>query len=472
MKQTKAAYGTLFAMAAAILLMAFPAASASAVQKGILDMRVNDAGTTGRAANLSEIRNQLHAGYTRITLFWSLAEPQEGVYDEAYLADRKDLVDTAYNLYGLRVIVTVYGTPSWAANTAVSPRTTSLAAAPSAAGIQAFGAFATKLRQTLGTSAWAYECWNEPNLGAFLYPQRAKFGSGWNTNYSANLYVMMLHAFHDGIVAGTAAAADGFTPKVIAGATAPAGDVANTWRTTPQQFAARLHALHAETWFDAYSHHPYAVGGTTLAPELAPRFPTTAVSLGNLSVLLKIFPKKPFYLTEYAYHTAATIGWSGQAVSQATQASYLVRAYKYAARYPQVTMIIWFLVKDWKASPTATTGVFTGLRTYSGAPKLSWFAFAGGNSLTIKSLPSVKRGKAILIYGTLGTSLKPTTALSAKTLVVQSKLPGRSWVTVKSFVSRVGGAYTVTVKPTATASWRVTWSPIVTSGSRTITVSR
>ena len=54
--------------------------------------------------------------------------------------------------------------------------------------------------------------------------------------------------------------------------------------------------------FDAYSHHPYAVGGTkNIAPEAQPRNPNLTVSLGNISTLLKIFPNKPFYLTEYGY---------------------------------------------------------------------------------------------------------------------------------------------------------------------------
>jgi hypothetical protein len=45
--------------------------------------------------------------------------------------------------------------------------------------------------------------------------------------------------------------------------------------------------------FDAYSHHPYTVGGThNIAPEAMPNDPNLTVSLGNISTLLKIFPRQ------------------------------------------------------------------------------------------------------------------------------------------------------------------------------------
>ena len=39
------------------------------------------------------------------------------------------------------------------------------------------------------------------------------------------------------------------------------------------------------------------------------------MNLQNLGTLLKVFPTKPFYLTEYGYQTAACASFSGQYVS-------------------------------------------------------------------------------------------------------------------------------------------------------------
>ena len=40
-----------------------------------------------------------------------------------------------------------------------------------------------------------------------------------------------------------------------------------------------------------------------------PRNPDLTVSLGTISTLLKIFPTKPFYITEYGYYTVYRIAF-------------------------------------------------------------------------------------------------------------------------------------------------------------------
>ena len=91
-----------------------------------------------------------------------------------------------------------------------------------------------------------------------------------------------------------------------------------------------------------------------LWPEAAPRDPKTTVTLENLGTLLKIFPTKNFLLTEYGVQTAASGAFSGQHVDQATQADYLHRAYVYVARYKQVKLLMWYLLKDYApARPAA-----------------------------------------------------------------------------------------------------------------------
>jgi len=103
-------------------------------------------------------------------------------------------------------------------------------------------------------------------------------------------------------------------------------------------------------------------------------------------------------------------------------------------------------------------------------PKLSWFAFAGGNRLTMTTPSTVKLVKTMLISGKLITSFLPATP--RQTLVIEYKQPGHNWATVKSFRTSVGGAFTTTVKPKVSASWRVRWNPIaISSAARKVTVS-
>ena len=148
----------------------------------------------------------------------------------------------------------------------------------------------------------------------------------------------MLKAFHAGVHRGD--------PKVlvVAGATAPVG-LNDRYRTSPQRFARFLKANGAAAYFDVYSHHPYTPGGTIQsAPDGMPNDPSTTVTLRNLPTLLRLFPTKPFYLTEYAYNTRYSLQF-GLTVTPVQQATYLRRAYAYVQRFPQVKMLVWYLVR-------------------------------------------------------------------------------------------------------------------------------
>ncbi len=104
-------------------------------------------------------------------------------------------------------------------------------------------------------------------------------------------------------------------------------------------------------YFDAYSHHPYQVlGSAKNAPNQMPRDPVHMVNLANIGALLKIFPSKPFYLTEYGYATDYNPAF-GVEVSPATQAAYLTKAYALAASHKQVKALIWYMLEDWAPDP-------------------------------------------------------------------------------------------------------------------------
>ncbi len=160
----------------------------------------------------------------------------------------------------------------------------------------------------------------------------------------------MLKAFHAGVQRGDP------DVRVVAGATAPIG-LNDRYRTSPQRFARFLKANGAAAYFDVYSHHPYTPGGTAQsAPDGMPNDPSTTVTLRNLPTLLRLFPSKPFYLTEYAYNTRSTIQF-GLTVTPVEQAIYLRRAYAYVQRFRQVKMLVWYLVRDTPPPPGSGAGV-------------------------------------------------------------------------------------------------------------------
>ena len=103
-------------------------------------------------------------------------------------------------------------------------------------------------------------------------------------------------------------------------------------------------------------------------------------------MLLRLFPKKPFYLTEFCYSTVQAPQRDAfvVAVSRADQARYLRQAYDFASRYKQIKVMLWFLVKDWQSDTDPNVGVFTGLVDQTDQRKPAWYAFVGGNKLTAR----------------------------------------------------------------------------------------
>jgi len=228
-----------------------------------------------------------------------------------------------------------------------------------------YGRVAELLARRYRGQVQALECWNEPNLWTYLYPQRV----ARDRFYAARVYLRMLRAFHAGVHRS------GAPVRVVAGVTAPVG-LNDVYRTSPQRFASFLRSAGAARYFDAYAHHPYTPGGSVYAaPGRPPNDPTTTVTLYNLRALLRLFPRKPFYLTEYGYATRPTAAFGGFAVTEKQQARYLREAYRLAASYGQVKLMVWFLLRDQGATDGPGTGVFSGLRRTNGERKPAWYAF-------------------------------------------------------------------------------------------------
>jgi hypothetical protein len=437
---------------------------ASGVDRGIVDNRLEtlwpvDLETV--PALVEEIGSgRLGARWSRVLVHWTRLQPSApGVigngdvdgdgYDDEYVKELKAIVG-ALTANGVKVILTPMDTPEWASDRKVwkgrySPNY------PPAMGDAAvrgqFGRMAAFLASEFGDRARYLEVWNEPNMGGALYPQTLPGDS----DFAARVYLAMLKTY--------SAAAKEANPRavVIAGATAPRGGD-DEESTSPQRFARYLRDQRAQSYFDAYSHHVYPwQRPAAKAPDSR-----RAVALGNLSVLLDLFPGKPFYVTEFGYATREP-SLLGCPVSQTRQAAYLTQAYEFLARtYPRVKAMLWFMVQD--LGPAADRiGAYMGLRTTGGARKPAWFAFARGNTLTVAASGRAIAGGSLTISGRL--SSRALGRLAGKRVELQRLGPGRStWTRVSATTTALGGTYAVRVRrSTGAVRYRVVWNGVCRS---------
>jgi hypothetical protein len=449
--------------AASLLSVAVPVAS-SAAERGIVDNRLETVAPIN-AAQIPAIalemgRDRLGAKWTRILVHWDRLQPvkpgesyAEDVdadgYDDDYVNELRSVV-VALTANGVNVIFAPTGTPRWASDDRLWVSGYSAAYPPKMDDPEVsrqFGALAAFLAGQFGSSARYSEVWNEPNTAGTFYPQTRP----GDPNFAARTYLKMLKVFYAGAKEANPSAV------VIAGATAPRGadDVRST---SPRTFATYLRDHGAEMYFDAYSHHPYPWA----KPEQIPPKWKKTVWLGNLPVLLRLFPTKDFYLTEYGYATQAPT-LIGFVVSRAVQALYLRQAYAFVTRqYPRVKALLWFMVQD--LAPAADRlGAYMGLLTTDGTPKLGWYAFSGGNSLTLNAPPVVGASETIPMSGSLKSGALG--ALAGKKIRLERRgLHQASWATVASTRTDAWGAFAFGLRqPAGTKIYRTVWDGVRSS---------
>ncbi len=254
--------------------------------------------------------------------------------------------------------------------------------------------------------------------------------------------------------------------KVIAGATAPTGTNSIYW-TSPQTFARALKAAGGARYFSVYSHHPYVPGGPgDMDPRLPPQHPNHTVSLSNIGTLLKIFPGKPFYLTEYGFSTEPSVAF-GPAVTEFQQASFLGEAYALAARHTQVKMLVWQPRQDSSPSgkPTDPNGCYLGLRRVDGTAKPAWYAYAGGNHIALMAPLHARRGARITLRGRY--TCASIGGVRGKRLLIERQVRGR-WRGVRTVTTGAGGRYAARVTIGATQRLRVIFAGVAASRVRLV----
>ena len=283
-------------------------------------------------------------GTLRVNFGWGLVQPSRGA---PYNWSQYDLEVAGAAVHGIRVLATVYGSPTWAEP---SPEYPPLGSALPGfvsfvqAAVARYGAHGTFWRQHPELPYRPIEdwqLWNEPNSVYF-----------WKPAPDPRSYLTVLRAFHGAV---KRADPDG---SVMLGGLFP----------TPKgidmpAFMSDLYRLGAAKLFDEAAVHPYAAD-----PERA------LAATEQLRGLLDRAgdQEKPIWITE--------VGWasggqpSGLTVGPERQAEYLTRIFELAAGARErlrLRGVIWYALSD---TPGPLWPGHCGLFDLNGDPTPAWHA--------------------------------------------------------------------------------------------------
>ena len=262
-------------------------------------------------------------------------------FDPAYqFGDVDEFVRNAQQR-GTEVLITLWGTPSWA-NGGQKPQ----AMPTSLADFQDF-ARAVASRYSGRYAGYPYvrffTIWNESNLATFLVPQ---FTANGKIVSPAN-YAKLAKAGITGIKAGNRSAQIGI------GETSSNGrdkKRAGTDTVAPATFMKGVAANMKGVKFDAWAQHPYPFPVNQKPTQLV-RYPNvTLMSFPRFEKDLDAaFKRKnvPIWITEYGNETKPG---EPKGVTEAQQAAYIPQAIGLARKDPRVQMFIWFVMQDSQGS--------------------------------------------------------------------------------------------------------------------------
>ncbi|HJV29329.1 MAG TPA: DUF5722 domain-containing protein [Gaiellaceae bacterium] len=358
----------------AVALLSVPSAGAA---RGMLVGLLDEAALYDEPTSVFPLMQQARTQVLRVNLYWGgrigvassrparATDPDDPAYDWT-------LYDRTVNFaaqHKIRILFSIYGTPSWAnrgAGLNVPPRTIAdlnnfaYAAAKRYSGLYP----APDGRALPPVKLWM--AWNEPNLSIGLKQQFRRVGRRW-VMQSALDYTKICNAVYGGVhrtlIRGE---------KVACGVTAPRGNNSPTSSRPTISPLAFMRALKSAGLrkFDAYAHHPY-YGSRTETPTSRPS--TNAVTMGNINTLIaeltRLWGNKRLWITEYGYQTNPPDRAFG--VSYSKQAAYMKQAYAIARKNPRIDMMLWFLLRD----EPRLGGWQSGLLTRTGQKKPAFNAF-------------------------------------------------------------------------------------------------
>ena len=290
-------------------------------------------------------------GSVRVNLAW--ATVQRNGPSEPYDWSRYDALMSSAAQNGIDVLLTIYGTPDWAAARPNHP--------PTGAYVDEFEAFvrAAVERYGPGGAFWLLNPLlpNDPVTDWQLFNE-SNSPSYWLPKPKAKQYKPLL------VVANRAIKAVDPNATLILAGLFSTPRIKNG--VTLQKYLTDLYRLKTRSLFDAVAVHPYAI---------TPRRAMDAVE--DAREIMRRFKDAgtPVYLTE--------VGWAsaGQktplTVKPKVQAKYLRQVYKLAAARRgklKIAGVYWYTLRD---LPSKIWIDNTGLFTTGGAAKPSWKAFVG-----------------------------------------------------------------------------------------------
>ena len=289
-------------------------------------------------------------GTLRINFVWSQVQPQQSsALDWSYY----DSLIGAAAQQGIRVLPTVYSSPSWVASRDNFP--------PSKAHFGEFQTFVREAAARYGSngSFWSanpgipklpvtdWQLWNEMNSPSF-----------WFHKPSAKKYVSLLKVFHNGIKGGDPSA------KIVLGGLFRTPRIRNG--VPLDRYLPGIYRAKGKKFFDAVAMHPYAT-----TPQDALR----AVQ-DTRRIMAQFKDKKAkLWITEVGWATGGVA--TPLTVSPQRQASYLRKTFNMLANKRKrfkIAGVVWY---SWRDLPGGVWFNHTGLFTQTLDPKPSWNAFVG-----------------------------------------------------------------------------------------------
>jgi hypothetical protein len=456
--------------AAALLAAAAPAAFASSRQISIFE----DEGQLIESSDAvrQDALNQLQAlgvDEIRAVVIWNRVAPSPfGLRRPAVdLGDPRfypgwgpyDALVREAQARGMRVLLTPSGfAPAWASECrgSVKLRETCRPRASD------YGSFVGALGRRYPTVR-NWSIWNEPNLSAWLAPQRVR-SHGRTYNFAARRYRDLFRA------ATRALAATGHgRDQILLGEAAPVG---NRRTTPPATFlrevlcidgrgralrgtAARIRGCTRFPRLAAtgIAHHPY-----TATAALRPTWKggPNDIPIASLSRLTTIASQAArrgrlrrglgIYITEMGFQTIPGV------ISPANQAQYINWADWIAYRNPRVRSVGQYILRDGGAR------FHTGLRYTTGAPKPSYGAYR-------LPLFVVRSGSAhVRVFG----QVRPLRAGGTQVTLEHKRSAGAAWRRLATITVR-GQGYLYRRVSGRSGFWRLVWGPYV---SRTASARR
>ena len=284
-----------------------------------------------------------NASILRTVVDWSKVAPERPAqatdpFDPAYqFGDVDEFVRNAQQR-GLEVLITLWGTPSWA-NGGQKPQ----AMPTNLADFQDF-ARAVAARYSGRYAGYPYvrffTIWNESNLATFLVPQ---FNASGKIVSPAN-YAKLAKAGIAGIKAGNRSSLVAIGETSSNGRDKHRAGLTDT--VAPATFMKGVAAAMRGVKFDAWAHHPYPVPVNQKPTQLV-RYPNvTLKSMPRFEQDMDIaFRRKniPIWITEYGNETKPG---EPKGVTEAQQAAYIPQALAMARSDARVQMFIWFVMQD------------------------------------------------------------------------------------------------------------------------------